>query len=104
MNQNCYAHCYIIDWQSNSLHNNIFILTIKSVDFLTGGGNILNHLYLNDYALFDSKNSYMFLHEYLFACDISTVRTLALRCLVQVGLELAASAGVYEEQSFQNMC
>ena len=38
---------------------------------------ILKHLYLNDYAEFDSK--IMFLHDYLLTCEISTVRTLALR-------------------------
>ena len=40
---------------------------------------ILKHLYLNDYADFDSKISFvMFLHNYHLACEISTVRTLAL--------------------------
>ena len=40
---------------------------------------MLKHLYLNDYAEFDSKISYiMFLHNYLSACEISTVRTIAL--------------------------
>ena len=38
---------------------------------------IQDHLCLNDYAEFDSKISYiMFLHDYLMACEISTVRTL----------------------------
>ena len=48
---------------------------------LLGGGGVkyLKHLYLNDYAEFDSKISYiMFLHDYLLACEIYTVRTLAL--------------------------
>ena len=53
---------------------------------LRGGGlkredfeSILKQLYLNDYAVFNSKNSYiMFSHYYLLACKISTVKTLAL--------------------------
>ena len=37
------------------------------------------HLYINDYAEFDSKISFIiFLHDYHLACEISTVRTLAL--------------------------
>ena len=43
------------------------------------GGDILKHLYLNDYAELDNKISYtMFLHNKLLVCEISTVRTLAL--------------------------
>ena len=52
-----------------------------SCEGLLGGGgiqSILKHLYLNDYAEFYSKISYiMFLHDYLLACEISTVRTFA---------------------------
>ena len=44
-----------------------------------GGSSILKHLYLNDYAEFDSKISYiiLFLHDYLLVCEISKVRTIA---------------------------
>ena len=45
-----------------------------------GGYIILKHLYLIDYAEFDSKISYIiFLHDYHLACKISTVRTLDLK-------------------------
>ena len=41
------------------------------------GGINLN---LNDYAEFNSKVSYiMYLHDYPSACELSTIRTLALR-------------------------
>ena len=44
-----------------------------------GGYIILKHLYLNDYAEFDSKIPYiLFFHINHLACEISTVRTLAL--------------------------
>ena len=47
------------------------------------GISILKHLYLNDYTKFDSKISYiMFLHDCLLACEISTVKTLALSNMV----------------------
>ena len=39
----------------------------------------MKHLYLNDYAEFNSKISYiMCLRDYLLACEISAVRSLAL--------------------------
>ena len=52
--------------------------------FLGGGGggvkSMLTHIYLNDYAEFDSKISYrMFLHDYLLTCEISRARTFAFR-------------------------
>ena len=48
--------------------------------FFGGDLIILKHLYLNDYAEFNSKISYiMFLHDYHLASEISTVRTLALK-------------------------
>ena len=51
-------------------------------DFL-GGGVTFKYLYLNDYSEFDSKISYlMFLHDYLLACEISTVRTKTLKEMV----------------------
>ena len=48
-----------------------------------GGLNYLKPLYLDDYAEFESKISYlMFLHDDHSVCEISTVRTLTLRVLV----------------------
>ena len=48
--------------------------------FRGGIKGILQHLYLNDYAEFDSKIMFiMFLHDYQLTCEISTVRTLALK-------------------------
>ena len=42
----------------------------------------MKHLYLDDYAEINSKISYlMFLLDYLLACEVSTVRTLALNSL-----------------------
>ena len=44
---------------------------------------------LNDYAEFDSKNSYiMFLNDYLLVCEISTIRTLTLTTSHQVSMLL----------------
>ena len=40
-------------------------------------GTFSQHLYLNVYAEFDSI--LVFLHDYHWACEISTVRTLTLR-------------------------
>ena len=64
----------------------IFLIHWKTHEVSTKGPltfSILNHLYLNDYAEFDSKISYiMFLHEYLLACEISTETTLALSSYV----------------------
>ena len=43
------------------------------------GLSISKHLYLKDYAEFDSKILYIeFLHDYLLVCEISTVKTRAL--------------------------
>ena len=56
----------------------IFVAFVSSI----GGGieSILKHLYLNDYAEFDSIISYiMFSYGYLLVCEISTIRTLALK-------------------------
>ena len=51
-------------------------------DFFLGGGggkSILKHIYLNFYAEFNSKVSYvMFLHDHQLAYRISAVWTLAL--------------------------
>ena len=61
-------------------------LNIREGLFFGGGGgfklsfNI--YIYLNGYSEFDSKISYlMFLHDYLLACEISTVRTQTLNGL-----------------------
>ena len=59
-----------------------FGLNICEGLFLGGGGIwiIFKHLYLNDNSEFDSKISYlMFLHDYLLACEISTVTTQILK-------------------------
>ena len=57
-----------------------FALNICEVLWGEGIYIIMKHIYLNDYVEFDSKISYiMFLHYYLLACIISTVRTLALK-------------------------
>ena len=44
--------------------------------FMGGGGvkTILQHLYLNVYAQFESRISYNILHDYQWACEISKVR------------------------------
>ena len=53
-----------------------------SYEGLLGGGGILQYLYLNVYAEFDSKISYIMflscLYDYQLACEISMVRTFAL--------------------------
>ena len=62
VNPNKYVHCCVISGQGNSLLH--FGLNIKvSCEGPLGGGGvliILKNLYLNDYAEFDSKISYMF--------------------------------------------
>ena len=79
VNPNDYVRCCVIGCHT-LLH---FGLNTKvSCEGLLGGGGyiLLKHLYINDYAEFDSKISHiMFLHDYHLACEISTVRTLALR-------------------------
>ena len=45
-------------------------------DFYWGGFKVFWNIYDYDYAEFDSKMWYiMFLHDYLLACEISTVCT-----------------------------
>ena len=61
-------------------HGCIWFEQIGYCEGLLREGNILKHLYRNDYAEFTSKISYMmFSHDYHFVCEISTVRTLTLR-------------------------
>ena len=76
----------IIPWQglATFVHTEALVSEdgCEGLFFFGGGGkSILKHLYLNYYADFDSKISYiMFLHDYQLACEISnvTIRTLAL--------------------------
>ena len=56
----------------------MFKENIGDVIILSTTSSILKHLYLNDYAEYSKISYIMFLHDYLFACRISTVRTLAL--------------------------
>ena len=79
MNPTDYVHCCVI-----GCHGNSFGLNKKKVScegLLWGGGvKILKHLYLNDYAEFNSKISHiMFFTLLSLACEISTIRTLALK-------------------------
>ena len=63
-----------------------------------GGLNYLKHLYLNDYAKFDSKISYiglMFLYGYHLAYEISTVRTLAIKAKKTHGYNSCIVISVY---------
>ena len=79
MNPNDYVHCCVIGCHANLLLH--FGLNKKATcEGLLGEGikSILQHLYLNAYAEFDCKISYiMFLHDNHLACEISTVRNLA---------------------------
>ena len=63
VNPNDNVHCCVIDCHGYSLLHFSF-KTIVSCDRLLGGGIyiILKHLYLNDYAEFDSKISYIILN------------------------------------------
>ena len=82
VNQNVYVHCCFIGCHSDSLLHSGLNTKVSCEGLLVGVGiqMILKHLYLNDYAEFDSKISYiMFLHDYHLACKISTVRTLTLK-------------------------
>ena len=82
VNPNDYVHCCVIGCHGNSLLYFGLNTNISCEGLLGGIQIILKHLYLNDYADFESKISYiMFLHDYHLACEISTVRTLALRSL-----------------------
>ena len=79
VNPNVYVHCCVIGCHGNSLLHFGLNTKVSCEGLLGGGVIILKHLYLNDYAEFDSQISYiMFLHDYHLACEISTVRTLAL--------------------------
>ena len=52
-------------------------------DFKGVGKSILQHLYINVYAEFDSKILYIvFLRDHQLACEISTIRTLALELVL----------------------
>ena len=81
VNPNDYVHCCVIICHGNSLLH--FGLNTKvSCEGLLRGYIILKHLYLNDYAEFDSTISYItFLHYYHLDCEISRVRALALTSL-----------------------
>ena len=75
MNPNDYVHCCVIGCIGNSLLHFGLNTKVSCDGLLEGGGVFLKHLYLNGYAEFDSKISYlMFFNDYHLACQISTVR------------------------------
>ena len=84
VNPNDYVQCCVIGCHGNTLLQFGFNTKVSCEGLLGGGGQIiLKHLYLNYYAEFDSKISYiMFLYGYLLASEMSTIRTLALSCML----------------------
>ena len=72
VNRNDYVHCSFIGCHGNSLLHFGLNTKVSCEGLLGGGGSIiLKHLYLDDYAEFDSKISYiMVLHDYHLACEI----------------------------------
>ena len=59
MNQNDYVHCCVIGCHGNSLFHLVRNKKVSYEGLMGGGYSILKHLYLNDYAEFDSKISYI---------------------------------------------
>ena len=82
VNRNDYIHSCVIGCHSNSLLHLELNTKVNSEGLLGGMEIILKHLYLKDYAEFDSKISYiMFQHDYHLACEISMVRTFSLNVI-----------------------
>ena len=68
------CHCCVIGCHGNSLLH--FLLTKKLWGTFRGGDEVLKLVYLNDNSKLDALIWYtVFLHGYLSACKISTVRT-----------------------------
>ena len=64
MNPNDYVHCCVIGCHGNSFLHCGLNKKVSCDGLLGGRGSILKHLYLNDYAEFDSKIScVIFLHD-----------------------------------------
>ena len=79
MNPNDYVHSCVTGCHDNSLFH--LVWTKKSVVL----DCFLQHIHLNVYAEFESEISYMmFLHDYQLACEISTVRTIALSLINKI--------------------
>ena len=90
MNLTDYVLCCVIGCLGN--HCCIWFEHFRGT-FWGGPKIIFEHIYLNDYSEFDRKISYlMFLHGYLLACEISTVRTQTLKPVHTI--ELSAQLNV----------
>ena len=69
MNQIFYVHGSIIGWHSNLLCNNVSIYLTKKLvqrNFKGEDKKFLKHLYLNDYAEFDSNFHILCFNKIIF--------------------------------------